>query len=88
MSHATTVIARRVKEVSKRGGLRGMEAWMRDRKVNDGEDLVMVARSPRLKVYDMDSGWGRWTNSPSTHSGHSPLWRVGTTMVVWRSVWH
>ncbi|KAI6672878.1 hypothetical protein NL676_000784 [Syzygium grande] len=48
-------------------GLRGVERSIKDRKVIDNEDLVIVVGSPRLKVYDTNFGWGRLTKSHMAH---------------------
>ncbi|XP_030459516.1 coumaroyl-CoA:anthocyanidin 3-O-glucoside-6''-O-coumaroyltransferase 2-like [Syzygium oleosum] len=63
ISHAVRAIGRKVKEVERGGGLRGAEGWIRDWKVFDNGELVTVAGSPRLKVYDTDFGWGKPTKS-------------------------
>ncbi|KAI3440698.1 uncharacterized protein J3R85_003136 [Psidium guajava] len=59
ISHAARAIGRRVQEVDEGGGLRGAERWIKDWNVFDNGDLVTVAGSPRLRVYDTDFGWGR-----------------------------
>lgn len=59
ISHAARAIGRRVEDVEKGGGLREADGWIKDWKVFDNGDLVTVAGSPRLKVYDTDFGWGR-----------------------------
>ncbi|KAF7848362.1 hypothetical protein BT93_L2062 [Corymbia citriodora subsp. variegata] len=63
IAHATRAIGRAVKEVNTRGGSIALREWIKDHKEINFEDLVVVAGSPRLKVYDTDFGWGRPTKS-------------------------
>lgn len=57
---AAKAIARKLKEVNEKGALRGAERWMVEwKKVTEVGDLVTVAGSPRLRVYDTDFGWGK-----------------------------
>ncbi|XP_030514805.2 coumaroyl-CoA:anthocyanidin 3-O-glucoside-6''-O-coumaroyltransferase 1-like [Rhodamnia argentea] len=67
VSHAARAIGARVKEVKTGGGLRGAAEWITGYAVADNGDLVTVAGSPRLKVYDTDFGWGRPTKSHVAH---------------------
>ncbi|KAF7848229.1 hypothetical protein BT93_L2180 [Corymbia citriodora subsp. variegata] len=67
ITHTARSIGRTIKEVKIKGGSIGLGEWIKDRKVIDIEDLVIVAGSPRLKVYDTDFGWGRPTKSNVVH---------------------
>ncbi|KAI3440696.1 SPARK domain-containing protein [Psidium guajava] len=67
VSHAARAIGAGVEEVKAGGGLRGAAEWIRNYNVANNGDLVTVAGSPRLKVYDTDFGWGRPTKSHVVH---------------------
>ncbi|KAL3714836.1 hypothetical protein ACJRO7_006698 [Eucalyptus globulus] len=64
---AARAIGRRAKEVGTGGALRGAERWIKDFKIANNEDVVMVAGSPRQKVYDTNFGWGRLRKSHMVH---------------------
>ncbi|KAL3714830.1 hypothetical protein ACJRO7_006692 [Eucalyptus globulus] len=67
ISHVARALGGRVKEVKTSEGLRGAERWIRDFNAAKNGDLVILAGSPRLKVYDTDFGWGRPTKSHVVH---------------------
>ncbi|KAK3411838.1 hypothetical protein EUGRSUZ_I00591 [Eucalyptus grandis] len=65
--HAARAIGIRVKEIRTGGALRVMDGWIRNFNIAKSRDLLTVAGSPRLKVYETDFGWGRPRKSHVVH---------------------
>jgi len=65
--HAAKAIGIRVKEIRTGGALRVMDGWIKNFNIAKSRDLLTVAGSLRLKVYDPDFGWGRPRKSHVVH---------------------
>lgn len=56
---ATMAIAKAVQGLENGGALKGAESLIPTFAALDGERVVILAGSPRFRVYEMDFGWGR-----------------------------
>ncbi|KAE8733858.1 putative r2r3-myb transcription factor [Hibiscus syriacus] len=74
---ATKAIGNRVEEFEK-GALRGAEKWISNWiEISESGRLLVMAGSPKLRVYDTDFGWGRPKKTEVVHVDASPSIYIG-----------